>query len=545
LNETIEAPLDCAPQVAQIAASMVEFGFTNPILVDEADGILAGHGRLMAARQLGLTEVPVVQLGHLTPAQKRAYVITDNQLALRAGWDATLLAEELAWLRDETIDLDLLGFDANELEALLAPTEGEADAAEDEAPEPPLEPVSKPGDLWLLGDHRLLCGDATVLADMVWTDPPYNVDYSNSAKDKLRGKDRRILNDALGDGFGAFLQDACSNIVTVTKGAVYIAMSSSELHTLQAAFISAGGKWSTYIIWAKNTFTLGRADYQRQYEPILYAAALPPDWLRLEPTDVVDVVFPSGTQSPFATDETNSLTVFMTTGGERLESVTQAAMLNGANAALLVKTNGEPEVIQFRDVALNPDGSFTLQGLLRGRRGTAVFAHGHQPGEPFVLLDADDVETLTVPLGELGLARSWRAVGFGALFEDAETVVQAHTGRDLMPLAPVHVTATLAGSPTNITLAWVRRTRIGGELKDGTGVVPLGEATEAYEVDILDGPGGAVLRTLGSTGPSVVYANAAILADFGAVPSTLTVAVHQLSAVAGRGFARIVTLPIS
>jgi DNA modification methylase len=270
-----------ADQVAQIAASMVEFGFTNPILVDEADGILAGHGRLMAARQLGLTEVPIVQLGHLTAAQKRAYVIADNALSLKAGWNDELLAEELAWLRDETFDLDLLGFDATELEQLLAPSEGESEGAEDEVPEPPVEPVSKPGDLWLLGDHRLLCGDATMLtdvervlagslADMAWTDPPYNVDYGNSAKDKLRGKDRRILNDALGDGFGAFLQDACTNILTVTKGAAYIAMSSSELHTLQAAFTTAGGKWSTFIIWAKNTFTLGRSDYQRQYEPILY-----------------------------------------------------------------------------------------------------------------------------------------------------------------------------------------------------------------------------------------------------------------------------------
>jgi DNA modification methylase len=281
-----------ADQVAQIAASMVEFGFTNPILVDEADGILAGHGRLMAARELGLAEVPVVRLGHLTPAQKRAYVIADNQLALRAGWDATLLAEELAWLRDETFDLDLLGFDAGELEALLAPAGGESEGAEDEVPEPPVEPISRPGDLWLLGNHRVLCGDATILtdvervlarslADMAWTDPPYNVDYGNSAKNKPRsssgavasgksGKDRRILNDALGDSFGTFLQDACTNILTVTKGAVYIAMSSSELHTLQAAFTAAGGKWSTFIIWAKNTFTLGRADYQRQYEPILY-----------------------------------------------------------------------------------------------------------------------------------------------------------------------------------------------------------------------------------------------------------------------------------
>jgi DNA modification methylase len=152
--------------------------------------------------------------------------------------------------------------------------------------------VSKPGDLWLLGPHRVLCGDATVLADvervlggqladMAFTDPPYNVDYGNTAKDKPRsssgavaparsGKDRRILNDKLGEGFEAFLHDACVNMLGVTKGAVYVCMSSSELHTLHRAFTAAGGKWSTFVIWAKNTFTLGRADYQRQYEPILY-----------------------------------------------------------------------------------------------------------------------------------------------------------------------------------------------------------------------------------------------------------------------------------
>jgi hypothetical protein len=234
----------------------------------------------------------------------------------------------------------------------------------------------------------------------------------------------------------------------------------------------------------------------------------------------------------------------MTSGGERLESVTQAAMLNGAHAALLLKTNGEPEVIQFRNVHLNPDGSFTLTGLLRGRRGTDVFVEGHQPGELFVLLDPDDVETLVVPLGDLGLPRSWRAVGLGSLFEDAETVVRSHAGRELMPLAPVHVTASLTGSPEDITLAWMRRTRIGGELRDGTGTVPLGEASEAYEVDILDGPGGAVLRTLSAAGPTVVYANADIVADFNDVPASLTIAVFQLSTVAGRGFARTVTLEI-
>jgi DNA modification methylase len=270
-------------QVDQIAASMIEFGWTNPVLVDEQGGVLAGHGRLLAARKLGLAEVPVIRFEQFSEAQKRAYRIGDNQLALNSTWDEPLLAEETGWLRDEKFDLDLLGFDASELERLLALADGEAasEEAEDEVPEPPEDPVSRPGDLWVLGNHRLLCGDATILADvervlggqladMTWTDPPYNVDYANTPKDKLRGKHRPILNDNLGGGFEAFLLDACVNILGVTKGAVYVCMSSSELHTLQRAFAAAGGKWSTFVIWAKSTFTLGRADYQRQYEPILY-----------------------------------------------------------------------------------------------------------------------------------------------------------------------------------------------------------------------------------------------------------------------------------
>jgi DNA modification methylase len=270
-------------QVDQIAASMVEFGWTNPILVDENAGILAGHGRLLAARKLGLAEVPVIRFEHLSEAQKRAYLIADNQLALQAGWSEELLAAELAWLRDESFDLDLIGFGEGELERLLALADGETaqNETEDEVPEPPEDPVSRPGDLWILGTHRLLCGDATVLADvervlggqladMTFCDPPYNVDYANTPKDKLRGKHRPILNDSLGSGFEEFLYDACVNILSVTKGACYICMSSSELDTLQRAFRAAGGKWSTFVIWAKSTFTLGRADYQRQYEPILY-----------------------------------------------------------------------------------------------------------------------------------------------------------------------------------------------------------------------------------------------------------------------------------
>ncbi|MFA5041621.1 MAG: site-specific DNA-methyltransferase, partial [Bdellovibrionales bacterium] len=266
----------------QIAASIVEFGFLNPILVDTTSGIIAGHGRLMAAKQLGLEQVPVVVLDHLTDDQKRAYVIADNKLALNAGWDEELLRKEMEELAANGFELPVIGFSDDELAALLEGTkDGEGHTDEDAVPEKPIEPKTKHGDLYVLGSHRLLCGDSTVLddvervldgvlADMVFTDPPYNVDYGNAAKDKMRGTDRRILNDNLGDGFEQFLYDVCVNMLTVCKGALYVCMSSSELHTLQKAFVSAGGKWSTFVIWAKNTFTLGRADYQRQYEPILY-----------------------------------------------------------------------------------------------------------------------------------------------------------------------------------------------------------------------------------------------------------------------------------
>ncbi|MEH6539907.1 site-specific DNA-methyltransferase [Halopseudomonas sp.] len=270
-------------QVAQIAASIAEFGFTNPILAGSDGVIVAGHGRLAAAQKLGLVLVPVVVLDHLTPTQRRALVIADNRIAENAGWDDAMLRIEIAALQDDDFDLSLTGLDADALAELMAgdepDVEGEAD--DDAVPEVSETPISRPGDVWLLGGHRLLCGNSTVAesydrvldgepVDMVFTDPPYNVNYANSAKDKMRGKDRAILNDNLGDGFYDFLLAALTLTVAHCRGGIYVAMSSSELDVLQAAFRAAGGKWSTFIIWAKNTFTLGRADYQRQYEPILY-----------------------------------------------------------------------------------------------------------------------------------------------------------------------------------------------------------------------------------------------------------------------------------
>jgi len=265
-------------QVAQVAASIREFGWTNPILVAADGTIIAGHARLAAARKLKMTEVPVIVLDHLTDAQRRALVLADNRLALDAGWDEEMLRVELASLQEDGFDLDIVGFTDEELEDLLRDPEETRDGLtdEDSVPEEQETAITVPGDVWVLGDHRLLCGDATSmdaiqtvlaggLADMAFTDPPYNVDYVGKTAKKLT-----IGNDALGGKFYDFLREACTNVLTATKGAIYICMSSSELHTLFRAFTDAGGHWSTFVIWAKHHFTLGRSDYQRMYEPILY-----------------------------------------------------------------------------------------------------------------------------------------------------------------------------------------------------------------------------------------------------------------------------------
>ena len=262
-----------AEQIDQIAASIREFGFTNPILVDSAAGIVAGHARLAAARKLSLTEVPVIVLDHLSEAQKRAYVLADNKLAENATWNEKLLRAELEALAAVEFDLSLIGFSDPEVDTLLHSLECPTLIDEDASPVPDGNIISRPGDIWSMGAHRLICGDALnpgtyeallekKLADLIFTDPPYNVDYGSTS--------RKIANDNLGSGFGAFLREACQHLLQWCGGAVYICMSSSELATLQSAFTEAGGHWSTFLIWSKNAFTLGRSDYQRQYEPILY-----------------------------------------------------------------------------------------------------------------------------------------------------------------------------------------------------------------------------------------------------------------------------------
>lgn len=269
-----------AAQVAKIAASITEFGFTKPILVDSADGIIAGHGRLMAAKELGLDEVPVIVLDHLTDAQRRAYIIADNRLALDAGWDNDMLAAELADLQAEGFDLELTGFNEDEISDLLDQSESDASETagdENEVPDVPVRPVSRRGDIWILGKHRLICGDSTNLNDIerlvageqiecLWTDPPYNVAYEGAAGS--------IKNDDMEDGaFRQFLKDAfvCAFAVMKPGGAAYVAHADGQPgEAFRGSFREAGFKLSGCLIWRKNQFTLSRSDYQWQHEPILY-----------------------------------------------------------------------------------------------------------------------------------------------------------------------------------------------------------------------------------------------------------------------------------
>ena len=267
-------------QVAQIAASIKEFGFNNPILVDKDSGIIAGHGRLQAARKLGLTEVPCVRLEHLTETQRKAYIIADNRLALNAGWDNELLTIELNELLADGFALEILGFDSDELKTLLdplEPTEGLVD--EDQVPEVPEEPKTKPGDIYQLGRHRLMCGDSTSidaveklmdgqLADIFITDPPYNVAYEGKTKEALT-----IKNDSMGDDqFRQFLRDAFTAADMVMKpGSVfYIWHADSEGYNFRGACKDSGWTIRQCLIWQKDTMVMGRQDYHWKHEPCLY-----------------------------------------------------------------------------------------------------------------------------------------------------------------------------------------------------------------------------------------------------------------------------------
>lgn len=269
-------------QIKQIAASIERFGFTNPILINANGMIVAGHGRVMAAKKLGMTTVPVLRVDWLTESQIKAYVLADNQLALNADWNLEILSSELADLNAEGFDLDVLGFSDDELNDLLK-TDGNANGAgladEDFTPEPLEKSVTVQGDVWLLGKHRLMCGDSTSFEHMeklcagqsviMWlTDPPYNVAYEGKTKDALT-----IQNDEMGDDqFRQFLRDAYTAADSVMKaGAVfYIWHADSEGYNFRAAAKDAGWKVRQCLIWKKQTMVMGRQDYHWKHEPCLY-----------------------------------------------------------------------------------------------------------------------------------------------------------------------------------------------------------------------------------------------------------------------------------
>lgn len=263
-------------QVALIAGSIREYGFTNPVLVDGENGIIAGHGRVMAARQLGMIKVPVIELAHLTEAQRKAYILADNKLAEQAGWDKDLLAIEVADLTALGVDLIDIGFDPAEIDALLGGTK--PDPREDKVPDPPVVPVSRPGDLWVMNGHRLLCGDAThaesvgrllgsVRPHLMITDPPYGVAYDpawrnavGAAKTRRTGK---VLNDHRADWREAWALFP-GDVAYVWHGALHAT-------TVAESLVACGFAIRSQIIWAKERLVLSRGDYHWQHEPCWYA----------------------------------------------------------------------------------------------------------------------------------------------------------------------------------------------------------------------------------------------------------------------------------
>ncbi len=265
-------------QVAQIAASIREFGFTNPILVDGQLGVIAGHGRLLAARELGMTEVPVIELSHLSPAQRRAYVLADNRLALAAGWDTDLLRLELGALQAEGFDLGLTGFDPGEITGFLVePSIGLTDP--DDIPPTPDVPTTRPGDVWLLGAHRLVCGDSTdaatvaaaldgVRPHLMVTDPPYGVNYDPAWRNEtLAGSQTsrtgKVLNDHRADWREAWALFP-GDVAYVWHGALHAT-------TVADSLFACGFQVRAQIIWAKERLVMGRGHYHWQHEPCWYA----------------------------------------------------------------------------------------------------------------------------------------------------------------------------------------------------------------------------------------------------------------------------------
>lgn len=291
-------------QIAQIAASIEEFGFLNPILVDGRDStMIAGHGRLMAAKKMGLAKVPVVVFDHLSDAQRRAYVIADNKLALSAGWDEEVLAAELTLLIDEGFGLELTGFSDEEFSDLVertTPEQAPPSGDDDAIPETPAEPITKPGDIYILGKHRLMCGDSTSVdafdrlmpgetADLIFTDPPYGMSYGggraqgdHSLNKKTGGvfvkSHGMIMNDDLqGDDLIQLVRDALTTakVKSKTDAAAYVCFTWRTYSQFESGVRECGYDIKACIVWDKKSIGLGNSHYRPQHEFIFYCKG---DW---------------------------------------------------------------------------------------------------------------------------------------------------------------------------------------------------------------------------------------------------------------------------
>ena len=269
-------------QVAQIAASIKEWGWTTPVLIDEDGQIIAGHGRIMAARKLGIKEVPVLVANGWTEAQKRAYVIADNKLALNAGWDNELLALEFGELDGMGFDVELTGFSDEEIAALMPVEVTEGLTDEDEAPPVPVDPVTRLGDVWVLSGHRLMCGDSCSVdaveklmdgekADMVFTDPPYGMSYDGGRGKKQFGMIKN--DDAQGADLIALVRDALATAKASCKegASAYVCFPWRTYAEFENAMQSCGMDINSCIVWDKKSVGLGHQDYRPQHEFIFYS----------------------------------------------------------------------------------------------------------------------------------------------------------------------------------------------------------------------------------------------------------------------------------
>lgn len=279
-----------AEQVSQIAASIKEFGFTNPVLIDGENGLIAGHGRVMAARKMGMKEVPSIQLSHLTAVQKRAYILADNKLALNAGWDDDLLALELSQLDDLGFDMALIGFTDEELGDLMPSEETAGLTDEDAVPEVKDDPVTSPGDVWIMGKHRVMCGDSTSIdsvdklmagakADMIFTDPPYGMSYGGgrglgSTKNgaKVKGWGMIQGDDLRNDDLQTMVRDSIASAIASSKegASLYVCLTWRTYTWFAGAMESLGREIKALIVWDKKSIGLGNSHYRPQHEFIFY-----------------------------------------------------------------------------------------------------------------------------------------------------------------------------------------------------------------------------------------------------------------------------------